>query len=102
VTREIGDDAITRIQRVVVDMRTAAMAEAGDLIIPIKAGTVPESIVYAELGEVVLGQKKGRESADEITFFKSVGIAAQDVAAGRAAFVAAQKMGLGLTVDLRA
>jgi ornithine cyclodeaminase/alanine dehydrogenase-like protein (mu-crystallin family) len=100
-TREIGDDAITRIQRIVVDMRTAAMAEAGDLIIPIKAGTVPESIIYAELGEVVLGQKKGRETADEITFFKSVGIAAQDVAAGRAAFVAAQKMGLGLTVDLR-
>lgn len=100
-TREVGDDAITRIQRVVVDMRAAAMAEAGDLIIPIKAGTVPDGIIYAELGEVVLGTKKGRESAIEITFFKSVGIAAQDVAAGRAAYTAAQKMGLGMEVDLR-
>lgn len=100
--REIGDDAITRIGRVVVDMRTAAMAEAGDLIIPIKSGLVPESLICAELGEVVQGTKTGRESDDQITLFKSVGIAAQDVAAGRAALLAAQKMGLGMEVDLRA
>ncbi|MEP7200220.1 MAG: NAD(P)-binding domain-containing protein [Chloroflexota bacterium] len=99
-TREIGDDAITRISRVVVDMRAAAMAEAGDLIIPINAGLVSERIIVGELGEVVLGTVQGREHDDEITLFKSVGIAAQDVAAGRAAFVAAQRMGLGMAVDL--
>ena len=101
-TREIGDEAITRIQRVVVDMRAAALAEAGDLVIPMKAGTVKDDIIYAELGEVVLSQKIGRAHADEITLFKSVGIAAQDVAAGRAAYAAALKMGLGVEVDLRA
>ena len=79
-----------------------AMAEAGDLIIPIKSGLVPESLICAELGEVVQATKTGRESDTQITLFKSVSIAAQDVAAGRDAFLAAQKMGLGMEVDLRA
>ena len=58
-TREVGDDAITRIQRVVVDMRSAAMAEAGDLIIPIKAGTVPEGSIVCRARRGGAGEEEG-------------------------------------------
>jgi ornithine cyclodeaminase len=52
------------------------------------------------LGEVVAGLKPGRQSPDEITFFKSVGVAVQDVAAASAALTTAQRLGLGKVVDL--
>ena len=100
-TREIGDDAITRFGKIVVDSRSAALKEAGDLIIPLNAGLITEAdALYAELGEVVCGKKSGRDHADEITLFKSVGNAAQDVAAARVAFAKAKALGLGKEIDL--
>jgi alanine dehydrogenase len=68
--RELDDDVLQR-SRLYVDQREAATRESGDVI---AAGTV-----YAEIGEVVAGTKEGRRSADEITLFKSVGIALADV-----------------------
>ena len=64
--------------KVVVDKREAALAEAGDIIIPIKQGLITEGHIYAELGEIVSGAKPGRTSDEEITVFKSVGLAIQD------------------------
>lgn len=78
--QEVAADVVTRA-KVVVDHRASAWAEAGDLIIPRDAGVFREADVHAELGEIAGGLKPGREAADEITFFKSVGNAVQDAAA---------------------
>jgi ornithine cyclodeaminase len=85
--------------RVVVDSRSACLEEAGDLIQPIRAGLFDASHIHAELGEIVLGQKAGRASADEITYFKSVGIAVQDAVAAQLAVENARSMMLGQEVD---
>lgn len=78
--RELDTETILDA-KVVVDLREAALAEAGDIIIPIKEGRYSEDKIYAELGEIVVGEKPGRTSDDEITVFKSVGLAVQDNAA---------------------
>lgn len=85
--------------RVFVDSRTACMEEAGDLIQPIRAGLFDQSHIHAELGEVVLGLKPGRESDEEITFFKSVGIAVQDAMAAQVALKNAYAMKIGNEVQ---
>jgi ornithine cyclodeaminase len=95
---EIPSETVLRA-RVFVDSRTACMEEAGDLIQPIRAGLFDESHIHAELGEVVSGRKPGRESADEITFFKSVGVAVQDAMAAQTALVNARKMNIGTEVE---
>lgn len=81
--------------RVFVDSRSACMEEAGDLIQPIRAGLFDESHIHAELGEVVLGRRSGRVTDDEITFFKSVGVAAQDAMAAQVALKNARTMKIG-------
>lgn len=78
--QEIGADVV-QAAKIVVDHRESAWHEAGDLIIPRDAGLIREEDVHAELGEVAAGLRPGRESAEEITFFKSVGNAVQDAAA---------------------
>jgi ornithine cyclodeaminase len=96
---EVPPETIRRA-RVVVDQRLAAWAEAGDLIQARAAGLIDERHVVAELGEVVLGRVAGRASPDEITFFKSVGNAVQDVAVAQRALTRARALGLGTVVDL--
>ena len=86
--------------RVVVDMREHALEEAGDLIIPLRDGTISQDHVVGELGEVVAGKVSGRTSRDEITFFKSVGNAVQDMAVASAAFKGAKEKGLGQEINL--
>jgi len=78
--REIDTETILSA-KVVVDMKEAALSEAGDIIIPIKEGRYSEDKIYAELGEIVSRAKPGRTSDEEITVFKSVGLALQDNAA---------------------
>ncbi len=85
--------------RVVVDSRTASLAESGDLLQPIRAGMFAEDHIHADLGEVILGRKTGRQSAEEITYFKSVGVAVQDVVAAQLAVDNARKMSLGREVE---
>ncbi|MFO3795874.1 MAG: ornithine cyclodeaminase family protein [Anaerolineales bacterium] len=96
--QEIPAETVAR-SRVFVDSRQAVLAEAGDLIQPIRQGIFGEEHIYAELGEIVLGRKHGRLSPDEITFFKSVGLAVQDALAAQVAIKNAQKMGLGQVVN---
>lgn len=81
--RELDDQAVARA-RVVVERRDAALAEAGDLLIPIAAGVIDESHIVADLTEVVRGRTV-RRGADDVTLFKSVGVAFEDLAVAAAA-----------------
>jgi ornithine cyclodeaminase/alanine dehydrogenase-like protein (mu-crystallin family) len=84
---------------VFVDSCSACRAEAGDLIQPLRGGVIDDEHIQTELGELVLGIKDGRTDMEQITFFKSVGVAVQDAAAARLALQNAQKLGLGQQVD---
>jgi ornithine cyclodeaminase len=86
--------------RVVVDSRDAAWEEAGDLIVPLREGLIEESHVAAELGEIVNGDCPPGPDGHELTFFKSVGNAAQDVAIASAALSNARNRGLGQIATL--
>lgn len=94
------DATLVRRAKVVVDQRAAALAEAGDLLQAIHEGAFAPEAIHAELGEVVLGTKPGRADSDEITLFKSVGVAAQDLAVAGAAYQEALRRNLGVEVDL--
>ena len=96
--QEVPAETLQRA-KIFVDSRAAVLEEAGDLIQPIRAGLFGESHIYGELGEVVLGRILGRQSRDEITYFKSVGIAVQDAMAAQAALNNALKMNIGQEVD---
>jgi ornithine cyclodeaminase len=85
---------------IVVDSREAVWAEAGDLIIARTQGLITEDSVHAEIGEIVSGKKPGRRSEDEVTLFKSVGNAVQDVSVGARVLKEAREKGLGVVVDL--
>jgi len=97
--QEVPEETIQRA-RLVVDSREACWAEAGDLLIPRRKGLISENDIYAELGEIAAGTKRGRESDEEITFFKSVGNAVQDVSVARKVLEEAGRLGLGLEVEL--
>ncbi len=97
--QEIDEETVRRA-KVVVDSREACWTEAGDLIIPLQKGLIDREDIHAELGEIIAGAKPGRTTPQEITFFKSVGIAVQDVATASRALQAAERMGLGVEVEL--
>lgn len=84
--------------RVFVDQQAAAWAEAGDLIAAHAAGALRKDQT-TELGAVLAGRAPGRRNATEITFFKSVGNAVQDLAVGQIAFDRAMELGLGVEVN---
>jgi ornithine cyclodeaminase len=83
--RESDDDAIRRA-RVYVDTRAGATKEAGDIVQPLASGLLKPDAIIADLHELARGEKKGRESAEEITLFKSVGAALEDLAAAVSVF----------------
>jgi alanine dehydrogenase len=97
--QEIPAPTVVR-SRVIVDSRQAVLAEAGDLIIPLDQGLISERHIHGEIGELAAGRISGRESEEEITFFKSVGLAVQDVSVAALVLRRASKLGLGLDVDL--
>jgi ornithine cyclodeaminase/alanine dehydrogenase-like protein (mu-crystallin family) len=97
--REIPADTVARAL-VVVDQREACMAEAGDLLIPLSQGVISQEQLTTELGEVVSGEKAGRTLNEQITLFKSVGVAVQDVAAAAVILQAAERLDLGTVVNL--
>lgn len=82
--------------RVVVDHRASALEEAGDLLMPLAQGLIQESHFSTELGEILLGRATARRSADEITLFKSVGVAIQDLSAGARALQNALPLNVGV------
>ena len=96
--RELDTTTVVR-SKFVADLKEANMAEAGDLLIPIREGAVTEDHVYASLGELVTGARPGRENPEEITVFKSCGLAVQDVSTATAVYRAALSRGAGTTFD---
>lgn len=92
--REIPVETLLRA-RVVVDHRASALAETGDLLTPIGQGLYSADRIAAELGDVATGRVPGRLDPGEVTLFKSVGVAIQDLVAGLHALQAARALGLG-------
>jgi ornithine cyclodeaminase len=97
--REV-DTELVRRARVIVDQREAILAEAGDIVGPIRDGTVDASVMVGEIGDVVLGRVVGRTSPEEVTFFKSVGNAVQDVSVAARVLARAERDGLGVLVEI--
>jgi ornithine cyclodeaminase/alanine dehydrogenase-like protein (mu-crystallin family) len=96
--RELDTAAVVRA-RVIVDRRESALAEAGDLLIPMKEGAISESHIAGDLGDVLLDRVAGRRSPDEVTLFKSLGIAIEDLAAAHLIHARARAEGKGIAVD---
>ena len=101
--REI-DDATVAEALVCVESRQAALAPfpagSNDLLQPLREGVITEEHVHAELGELLAGGKAGRTSPDQITLYKSVGVAVQDAAAAALVVAAARERSVGTEIDL--
>jgi ornithine cyclodeaminase len=80
------DDAVVRRARIYVDTRPGAFAEAGDIVQPLAAGVIGKEAVLGDLFDLTRGTVAGRQTSEEITFFKSVGAAIEDLAAAIAVY----------------
>ena len=96
--RELDAASVARC-RVFVDSRASAAAEAGDLLLARAEGRIGPDHVLAELGEVAAGAP-GRRADDDITLFKSLGLAIEDVVTARLAFERARELGIGTSIQL--
>jgi len=96
--RELDTRAVSR-SRLYVDRRESALAEAGDFLIPKAEGAIGDDHIIGEIGEIVIGRVSGRRSRDEITLFKSLGIAVEDLAAAHLIHARAREAGKGIAVD---
>ncbi|MFC2023345.1 ornithine cyclodeaminase family protein [Chloroflexota bacterium] len=97
--QEIPGETVARA-RVVVDSRSACLAEAGDLVVPLRLGLFDESGVYGQIGDIAAGRLAARSSSEEITFFKSVGVAVQDVSVAALVLRRAEELRLGVEVEM--
>lgn len=101
--REI-DDATVRDALVCVESRAAVLAPyptgSRDLLDPIRDGVIPAGHIHTELGELVAGTKPGRQSPEQLTLYKSVGVAVQDAAAAALVIAAAGKQSVGQQLGL--
>jgi ornithine cyclodeaminase/alanine dehydrogenase-like protein (mu-crystallin family) len=97
--REVDDETIRRADRIVVDQLEDAQIESGDLVAPVARGLATWERMH-ELGAVVCGKAPGRQRAEEVTLFKSNGLAIQDVAVASRVLERARAVGLGAEVPL--
>lgn len=98
-TREL-DTAAVAGSRLFVDRRESTLNEAGDFLFPQEEGAIDADHIQAEIGEVLSGCAGGRETDEEITLFKSLGLGVEDVAAAHYVYQQAVSQGLGSTVEL--
>ena len=96
---EIDPDLMKRA-KIFVDFKEQVLTEAGDIIDIVKSGELKEAEISAELGELVVGTKRGRSDAEEITLFKSVGVAIEDLALALEVYERARKLGIGKEITL--
>ncbi len=97
--RELDASAVARA-RVVVDCRESALHEAGDVLLAIEEGVINADHIRGELGEVILGNVPGRTREEELTMFKSVGMAVEDLATADYVWRKANAHKLGVTINL--
>lgn len=89
------DSALVARGRLFVDSRIGAFAEAGDIVLALAEGAITQEHVAGELGELAAGVVAGRQNERQVTIFKSLGMAVEDVAAAHLALVRAKARGLG-------
>ena len=92
-SRREADDDVVRHARIFVDTFAGALVEAGDILEPLARGVIARERIEAELADLVCGRARGRVSGEEITVFKSVGTAIEDLAAARLVVDAALQEG---------
>lgn len=97
--RELDSEAV-RKARLYVDRRESVMAESGDFLVPRTQGLIDDAHIVGELGEVVIGRVPGRTAPAEVTLFKSLGIAVEDVASARLLFERARAAGGGTWLEI--
>lgn len=97
--RELDTETVKR-SKFVGDSREACFNEAGDIMIPISEGAVTKDHFYAELGDLITGKKQGRANDQEITVFKSNGLAIQDVATAKLIYDMAVAKGIGVNAEI--
>jgi ornithine cyclodeaminase/alanine dehydrogenase-like protein (mu-crystallin family) len=97
--REFDTDAMRRV-RLFVDSRESAAHESGDFVMAVREGGIREDAIAGEIGELLLGRGEGRSSPADITLFKSLGLAVEDLAAARYVLSQAQERRIGVRVDL--
>ena len=98
-TREVDSETVKKAC-LFVDSYEGALSEAGDLLIPMKEGVISREDIRAELSEIVAGIMPGRTTEDEITLFKSVGLAIEDAAVARLAYDRALEKGIGTQIEV--
>jgi ornithine cyclodeaminase/alanine dehydrogenase-like protein (mu-crystallin family) len=96
--RELDTETIRRA-RVLLDSREGCLKQARDIYLPLQEGAVPPEHLQDEIGQVVLGERPRRRNRDEITLFKSLGIAIQDLVTGLHVLREAERLGRGVLVD---
>jgi ornithine cyclodeaminase len=97
--REMDGPLVARA-RTFVDSRSGAVTEAGDIVMAAAEGWITGGHIAGELGELVAGRVVGRQDLRQVTLFKSVGMAVEDVAAAHLAFARATARGLGTEIVL--
>jgi len=98
-TRELDTAAVVK-SRLFVDRRESTINEAGDFLFPKREGAIDDSHIQGEIGEILASRIEGRRSQDEITLFKALGLAVEDVAAAHYVYTKAIEKGLGTYVEL--
>ena len=98
--RELDTEAVVK-SRLFVDSKNAAVAEAGDIVMPLRDGAITEAHIQGEIGQVFAGSRPGRTSPHDVTLFKSLGLAVEDVATAQFAYerALAQRVGEHFALD---
>jgi len=97
--RELDTEAVRR-SALFVDHRASALVESGDILIPIQEGAISQTHIAAEIGQVLTGAHRGRSSKDQVTLFKSLGLAVEDLAAAAHVHAKAVAAGAGAPIHL--
>lgn len=97
--QELPSHAIASANKVVVESKEAALEETGDLQAPIQEGLFKASDIHAELGQIISGERAGRENDEEITVFKSVGLAVVDIIVAKYLYERAVERGVGNRIE---
>jgi alanine dehydrogenase len=100
-SRELDSAAVARA-RLFVDRRESTLNESGDFLFPLREGLIAEDHIQGEIGDLLLGRLSGRRSASEITLFKSLGLAVEDLAAAHHVYRQALAQGRGLRLEAAA
>lgn len=99
VARELDTEAVVK-SRLFVDRRESTMCEAGDFLIPRDEGAIGDDHIVGEIGDLLTGKIEGRQSAEQITLFKSLGLALEDIASAIHVFDRAVERKIGLVASL--